>query len=107
MAAQGDRPAGEHLDHLSLHLRIGAARSSRHVERVVGVLKGCERCGAAELFDERRKQTGLGERVARALKEQQRDPYFKEMLRAGGGRLSRWMQRKSEKKDSAQVGQRA
>src|SRR5262249_3496831 len=73
---------------------------------MVRILKQLERGVGAELFAERFQELQVSEIIARALEKQQRNLHVEEVLGAFARRLTRWVQRESEKQQASHSGQR-
>src|SRR5215470_9163995 len=96
--SDASRPVGDPGGQVVERLLVGAAALLAHVERMIRVFEYAQRGAAAELLDDGLEQREIGERVARALKEQERHVDLREMLRARDARLPGRMEREAEER---------
>src|SRR5262245_56584315 len=73
---------------------------------MIGILKQCQGCSRAECLTKRFERIEACERVTGSLQEQHRHLNLEQMLAALGGRAIGRVERKAEKRNAANVGER-
>src|SRR5690606_39003160 len=100
-SAPGDAayPLRGHVEQFPIHLVLPTAASRRHPERVIALLDEVQRGPRAESSRHRPDALALGEGIARALDEQQREGDAAQVLGPLAARLARRVQREAEEDD--------
>src|SRR5688572_21557563 len=99
-------PVRHRIQQFRSDVSVLATGASRHMKRMIRILKQLERCPATELFAERLQELQVRELIASALKEEHRNLHVKKMLRPFVRRSSGWVEWKSKKHKAAHSGQR-
>ncbi len=98
-------PRRYRIANLGHDIRILAARAREHMEGMIASFNHMQRRLPSETFDDRFEQVQFSKRIAGALQEQHRNPDVGEMRSAVGRGFSCRMQRKTQKRESANARQ--
>lgn len=99
-------PCCHRVGDLADDIRAASSRARKNVKRMVGAVDHRQPRAFPQALDRLPDQGAIRQRVSGALQEQHRDADRRQMIRSGQGWLVRGVERKSEKRQSANAGKR-